>query len=66
MKKKILVPILITVGIGFILFFLYKNNVTPLEDEVLPCQFKIQDNVTLAHGQKLDIPIASIEQMNSV
>ena len=66
MKKKILVAILITVGIGFILFFLYKNNVTPLEDEALPCQFKIQDNVTLAHGQKLDIPIASIEQMNSV
>ena len=66
MKKKILVPILITVGIGFILFFLYKNNVTPLEDEVLPCQFKIQDNVTLAHGQKLDIPIASTEQINSI
>jgi glutamine cyclotransferase len=66
MKKKILVALLITVGIGFISFFLYKNNVTPLEDEALLCHFTIQDNITLAHGQKLDIPIASIEEMNSV
>ena len=66
MKKKILVAILITVGIGLISFFLYKNNVTPLEDEALLCHFTIQDNITLTHGQKLDIPIASIEQINSV
>jgi glutamine cyclotransferase len=66
MKKKILVAILITVGIGLISFFLYKNNVTPLEDEALLCHFTIQDNITLTHRQKLDIPIASIEQINSV
>jgi glutamine cyclotransferase len=66
MKKKIRVTILIIVGIGFISYFLYKNNVTPLEDEVLPCHFTIQDNSTLTIGQKLDIPIASTEQINSI
>ena len=66
MKKKKRVTILIIVGIGFISYFLYKNNVTALEDEALPCYFKMENNIRLPQGQKLDIPIASTEQFNSI
>lgn len=61
MRKKIIVVSAIVLGIGLIVFLLFKNNAPEIEEENLVCYFDLSENTVVTHGSALTIPILSKE-----